>query len=116
MLDAVAEAGVFAIFLTGGEPFAREDAPALIKRCFEVGLEPTVSTNGFYLTDETMEAVIKTGLTHLQVSIHGYAHIHDTIVGMPGAYSRVLRNLENAIRAGLDIEVACVGLKDNFPI
>jgi radical SAM protein with 4Fe4S-binding SPASM domain len=114
VLDAIAEAGVFGVFLTGGEPFVRSDLPTLIKHCFEVGLEPTVSTNGMYLSDKNIEAVMNAGLTYLQVSIHGYGDIHDSLVRVRGAYSYVLHNLEKAIQAKLDVEVACVGLEKNF--
>lgn len=115
IFDKLAEAGVFNIFLTGGDPLLRQDLHKLVKHCYHVGLEPTVSTNGMHLTDKNIKALVSSGLTNLQVSIHGYAEAHDSIVGVPGSYKQVLNNLKNIVKSkSIDIEIACVGLMDNF--
>lgn len=115
ILRKLFDAGTFGIFLTGGEPFSRKDLPELIKECFRLGLEPTVSTNGFYLNEKNIKTyILDTGLNHLQVSIHGHGATHDSIVGIDGIYNSILSNLEILVKNGIDIEVACVGLKENF--
>lgn len=114
ILEKLSKAGVLAIFLTGGEPFDRTDILDLIKFCFNIGLEPTISTNGFCLNENIINNIIETGLNHIQVSIHGYKDIHDSIVGVSGAYNVVLKNLKKLLETGIDVEIACVGLKENF--
>jgi len=114
IFEKLSKAGVLAIFLTGGEPFARSDILDLIRLCFDVGLEPTVSTNGFCLDEATINRIPKTGLNHIQVSVHGYEDIHDSIVGVRGAYNIVLKNLKKLVETGIEVEIACIGLKENF--
>jgi len=114
VFERLANAEVFNVFLTGGEPFVRSDLPDLIRHCFDVGLEPCVSTNAFLLDEVKIERTIKAGLKPLQVSIQGPDIIHESIVGKPGSYSVAMKNLEKVIEAGIDIEVVCVGLKENL--
>jgi len=114
IFEKLSKAGILGIFLTGGEPFDRPDIFDLIKFCFDVGLEPTISTNGFHLNEATIDRIPKTGLKHIQVSIHGYKDIHDSLVRVCGAYDIVLKNLIKLIESSIDVEIACVGLKENF--
>jgi len=114
VLEKLAKAEVFDVFLTGGEPLMRDDLPKLIKHCFNIGLEPCISTNAFYLDEERLEKIVNAGLDHIQISIQGPELIHESIVKKPGSYSRVMKNLEKAIEIGCRVEVTCVGLKENF--
>lgn len=114
IFEKLSKAGVLAIFLTGGEPFNRPDILDLIKFCFTVGLEATISTNGFCLNESIINDITKTGLNHIQISIHGYKNVHDSIVGVQGAYDVVLKNVKKLLETGIDVEIACVGLKENF--
>lgn len=114
VFDKLSQAGVLGVFLTGGEPFVRDDLPDIIKYCFSVGLEPTVSTSSFGVSDEMIDLVIGAGLTHLQISIHGYGDVHNSVVKTHGAYDKVLEGLENILKKNIDIEIACIGLKENF--
>lgn len=114
IFEKLANAGVFDVFFTGGEPFLRSDLPDLIKYCFDVGLEPCISTNAFHLDEFKLKRIIEAGLDHLQVSIQGPDVIHESIVRRPGSYSMVMKNLEKLVENGVEIEVACVGLKENL--
>lgn len=114
ILEKLSSGGVFGVFFTGGEPLLRSDLPDIIKFCLHVGLEPSVSTNAFYLDEIQLSKLFDVGLKGLQVSIHGPGSIHDFIVGKPGAYSKVMKHLEKIVKIGFDVEVACVCLKENI--
>lgn len=114
IFDKLSNAGVFNIFLTGGEPFLRSDLPDLIKYCIDVGLDPGTSTSAFYLDAFKLEEIIKAGLNGLQVSIQGQDDIYESIVGKPGSYSISMKNLEKLIESGINVEVVCIGLKENL--
>jgi len=114
VFEKLANAEVFNVFLTGGEPFFRSDLPDLVRHCFDVGLEPSVSTNAFFLDEVKIEKISKAGFKHLQISIQGPNIIHESIVKKPGSYLVVMKNLKKVIEAGIDVEVVCVGLKENL--
>jgi len=114
ILDKLANAGVFYVFLTGGEPFLRDDLPEIVKHCLDIGLDPCISTNGFYLPQSVVQKLYSVGLKHIQVSIHGPEGIHDSIVGIPNSFHTVLNNLKKLLSIGFSVEIACVGLRENF--
>ena len=114
ILKKLADAEVFSVFFTGGEPFLRDDLPDLVKYCFDVGLEARISTNAYVLNENKIKRIVETGLDHLQVSLHGPSLIHESIVGRIGSYPVVMRNLRLLIESGMRVEIACVGLKENI--
>ncbi len=114
IFEKLSNAEVFSVFLTGGEPFVRSDLPDLVRHCFDVGLEPCVSTNAFLLDEVKIERIYEARLKHLQISIQGPSFIHESIVNKPGSYPVVMKNLKKVIEAGIDVEVVCVGLKENL--
>jgi MoaA/NifB/PqqE/SkfB family radical SAM enzyme len=114
ILKKLADAEVFSIFFTGGEPFLRDDLPELVEYCFNVGLEARISTNAHALNENKIKRIVKTGIDHLQVSLHGPSFIHESIVGRKGSYTVVMRNLRLLIESGIRVEIACVGLKENI--
>ena len=114
ILDKLAEAGVFRVFLTGGEPLANPDFPTIYKYAKDIGLAPCVSSNLYLLNSKLLEKLMDAGLDHIQVSIHGPSYIHDLIVKRPGSYEKVLKNLEQIKSTGIYVEVACVGIRQNF--
>jgi len=114
IIEKISEAEIPNIFFTGGEPLLRNDLPDLIKYCFKLGLDPCVSTNGFFFDGSEIDRIIDAGLKSMQVSIHGPKDIHDAVVGMKEAYEITMRNVRKALKARVDVEIACVGLKENI--
>ena len=114
VFEKLSDEEVISVFLTGGDPLLRFDLPDLIKYCFNIGLEPCVSTNLFSLDEANLEKLIKAGLKQLQVSIQGPDGIHESMVGKTKSYSIVMKNLEKVKEAGIKVEVVCVGLKENL--
>jgi pyrroloquinoline quinone biosynthesis protein E len=82
---AEAEAiGVMQVHFTGGEPLARRDLEALVRRAHELGLYGNLITSGVPLARERLEALAEAGLDNVQLSVQdadeGRA---DTIAGHP---------------------------------
>lgn len=61
-----------------------------------------------------VEQIIDAGLKSIQVSIQGPKDIHEAVVGMKEAYEITMRNVEKTVKAGVKVEIACVGLKENL--
>lgn len=96
--------------LSGGEPFLRDDLPALVdvvcRRCPRAII--TLSTNGL-ATDRIVKAMQAMGLgdrrVRLAVSVDGIGATHDRLRGVPGAFERTMSTVDALRRAG------CSGLR-----
>jgi MoaA/NifB/PqqE/SkfB family radical SAM enzyme len=84
--------------LTGGEPTLRRDLPKLIALSRKIGYSYVrIQTNGLRLAEPRYAgALARAGLTFVKFSIHGHdAETHDKLVGVPGAFAKCLRAVEN---------------------
>lgn len=82
-------------FLTGGEPFLREDIIEIIKIIKGYKLKCGVNTNGVLLSENKINALIETGLSYIIFSVNGSEDVHDKMAGMSGAHNRAIDNLKN---------------------
>ncbi|ROR29708.1 radical SAM protein [Inmirania thermothiophila] len=90
--------------LTGGEPTIRRDLPEIIRYAREIGYETCcIITNGLVTAQKAkLAALVDAGLNDILVSLHAWdAATHDALVRVPGAHSKVLQTIENAIALGL---------------
>ena len=62
--------GVGYVVLTGGEPFLRQDLPAVIRLFSERGFDVRLQTNGTLTSVELAERLVGNGLRHLSVSLN----------------------------------------------
>lgn len=114
IIDILVDNQVFSVFLTGGEPLTRPDFPEIYKYCLDQNIYPFTSTNGYLLTDKLIDKLFRIGLREIQVSIHGLKHSHELVCGAKGSFKKVLENLRKLEKRGIEVEVACVGLKENY--
>ena len=63
-----AKLGALHLHLTGGEPLARPDLPALVAAGRKSGLYVNMITSGIGLTEERLAVLVEAGLEHLQLS------------------------------------------------
>lgn len=83
-----------AIDIQGGEPTIYKDIFALIRHCREIGLIPTLITNGLVLNRPgVLEQYRDAGLRDFLVSLHGIEEIHDEVVGVKGAYAKIMDSI-----------------------
>jgi len=73
--------------VTGGEPTLHPQIREIVSYCDEVGLKPTVITNG--LLPNVVRDLIHNGLDDLLLSVEGLGDIHDKAVGVNGAFQKV---------------------------
>jgi radical SAM protein with 4Fe4S-binding SPASM domain len=62
-------------------------------------------TNGVLLDDRMIARILACGMTAIGVSIDGPEEIHDRIRGTPGAFTAAARNIEHAVKSGIDVTV-----------
>ncbi len=71
VFQQAAALGVMQLDLTGGEPLARPDLPALIQTARAAGLYVNLITSGQPLDERRLDELIAAGLDHFQLSFQG---------------------------------------------
>src|SRR5271165_2466432 len=61
--------GVLHVHLSGGEPAARRDLAEIAKAAHQAGLYTNLITSAVGLTLKTLDALVESGLDHVQISI-----------------------------------------------
>ena len=102
--------------IQGGEPTIYRHIVPLIRYCNEIGLKPTLITNGQALANPVKCAQLKeAGVFDLLVSVHGLAERYDKIVVVNGAAERLQKAITNITDAGIPFRMNCVLCKDALP-
>jgi pyrroloquinoline quinone biosynthesis protein E len=71
VLDAARDLGVLQVHMSGGEPLARPDLPALVSRAAGLGCYVNLVTSGLGLTADRLDDLVDRGLAHVQLSVQG---------------------------------------------
>jgi cyclic pyranopterin phosphate synthase len=106
--------GVKKIRLTGGEPLLRKNVPELIGRLNQIiGIEDiALTTNGVYLVKQA-KALKEAGLMRVNVSLDALdTTIFQKMNGRNVTSNVVLKGIEAAISAGLQVKINMVVKKD----
>jgi MoaA/NifB/PqqE/SkfB family radical SAM enzyme len=84
-----------AIDIQGGEPTIYPHILELIRHCRDIGLYPTLITNGLYLAKPgVLEKFRDAGVRDFLVSLHGIGEVHDQVVGRIKAYEKIITAIE----------------------
>ncbi|MFN3405436.1 MAG: GTP 3',8-cyclase MoaA [Cytophagaceae bacterium] len=99
------------IRLTGGEPLIFKDIIPLIKSISSLGIDLKMTTNGFLLEKKAGE-LFDAGLKCINVSLDAIDEdIFASITRTSGA-NKVIKGIDAAIAAGINVKLNCVVLKD----
>lgn len=104
--DELGSLGVMKVTLAGGEPFIREDLPALIEGIVRNRMRFSFLSNGGLINDEIAAFLARTGrCEYVQVSVDGSrAEIHDTCRGK-GSFDGAIRGIRTLQRHGIYVAV-----------
>jgi cyclic pyranopterin phosphate synthase len=98
-LEVCAEFGVEKAKFTGGEPMLRDDLEAIIDRTPN-SIETSLTTNGTFLPGRA-DALVKAGLSRVNVSQDAVDPETFNTVTQTGAYDQVIEGVLAAVDAGL---------------
>ena len=104
-------------YITGGEPFARQDCLDILECIKARGGHCGVNTNGTLLDRRKIARLAAIGLDYVIFSLHGTPRIHDELCGKIGVFARVaenIRRLSSIARAGTEIIVSCTLNERNY--
>ena len=94
------EFGVTSVKLTGGEPTLRRDLTEIVRLLKSLGLEVSMTTNGFLL-DRLAGELKEAGLDRVNVSLHAaYRETFRRVTGVD-AFDKVINGVKSALKVGL---------------
>ena len=100
--------GNTSIDIQGGEPTIYPEIFELVRYCREIGLLPTIITNGILLEREgELEKYKDAGVRDFLVSLHGLGDVHDEVVGFEGAYDKIIKAIEGMRRLDIPFRFNC---------
>lgn len=100
LLDDLADFGVPAVLLSGGEPLARRDTLDLAEYGRSLGLKFTLSTNGTLIDGATAKRIRDIGFSYVGISFDGIGETNDRFRGKPGAFIRAVRGIRECQAVG----------------
>ncbi|NHI84230.1 MAG: radical SAM protein, partial [Candidatus Thorarchaeota archaeon] len=94
--------GTQGVAMMGGEPFTRRDWPQIASRIRELGMELSIITNGFAISEGTFDKLKQIGPELVTVSIDGASsEVHDHIRGKDGSFDEAVSTLARFLEMGL---------------
>ncbi len=85
----------YLIYISGGEPFIREDLLEIINHIKSKGFLCDITSNGILIRDEINE-IIGSGLDQINISIDGTKKTHDAIRGK-GNFEKTIGNIRKLV-------------------
>lgn len=106
LIDELADMGVVALMIAGGEPLCSPDLFDVIKHAHERGLYTVVITNGQLLTEENAKRLFNAGLNYIKVSIDSASpDVHNSLRG-ESSWEKAIEGIRNSVEVGLLTGVA----------
>ena len=104
------------IFLSGGEPFLREDIFEIIGAINKSGLTWGICTNGTLLDENKIKELVGTEPSFMIFSLHGNKEIHDKITGIQGSFEKLYKNINTVslTKIRTKIIINCTLTKSNL--
>jgi len=103
IIDDLAAYGAPVMLFSGGEPLVRKDLVELAQHAVSKGMRAVISTNGTLITPAKARELKSVGLSYVGISLDGGEDIHDRFRGVPGAFKKALRGIENCQNEGLKV-------------
>jgi len=100
--------GHTSIDIQGGEPTIYPPILELIQYCNEIGLYPTLITNGLSLAKPgRLEKFQEAGVRDFLVSLHGLGETHDEVVCRKGASEKIIAAIERMVELDIPFRFNC---------
>jgi radical SAM protein with 4Fe4S-binding SPASM domain len=96
IVDQLADTHKNSFYLSGGEPFIRDDMVDIIEYMTGKGLSVATNNNGTMLTEEKMQRLSKMQRLTINFSIDGPREVHDKIRGA-GNFDKTIGNIKRLV-------------------
>lgn len=117
ILEKLKDAEVFELTLFGGEPFLHPDFFRIAEEAHKMNFEINFVSNGTLISKENISSIVQL-FKNGSVSLHGFKDTHDKLVGVKGAFKKVINSLdlltENNFSIGVCITITAINI-DEIP-
>lgn len=115
VLDQLAEAGVFFLTLSGGEPFMRRDFFEIVEHARRLLFNVKVKTNAVMIGETEARRLRSLTIDTVQVSVYSHRpSVHDAITKLPHSFERTIKALRFLRDQGLKVTIANVLMTANL--
>jgi radical SAM protein with 4Fe4S-binding SPASM domain len=109
------EMGCLFLALTGGEPLARRDLPALVREANQAGMRVTLLTNATLAGPAETGKLAEAGLRACEVSLYGgEPATHDAITRITGSFRATLNGVRAFRAAGVKVTLKFLAMRPAF--
>ena len=110
-----AEAGVFFLTLSGGEPLLRRDFFDIVEHARALRFNVKLKTNAVLIREPEARRLRALGVEQVNVSVYSHrAEVHDAVTRLPGSLGRTLRGIRALRATGMKVTVANVMMRSNL--
>jgi len=114
VINKLAAAGVFDIFVSGGEPLIRKDIFEIMAHVKPQGMGFCLLTNATLIDDEVAQKLGKLGCYKVEANLDGPdAESYDAFRGVKGAFEATVKGVEACLRNGLGLRCNVTATKKN---
>jgi radical SAM protein with 4Fe4S-binding SPASM domain len=115
VLTELADAGVFFLTLSGGEPLVRRDCFEIIHDARSLGFNVKLKTNAVMIREREARRLRALGVEPIQISVYSHRpEVHDGVTKLPGSLKRTVAGIRLLKAAGLKVTLANVLMRANF--
>jgi len=107
LAERFSEAGIFHVVISGGEPFVDlESLIHAIRRFIAAGMSIGVNSNLVLATPDKIKRLLDAGCDHILTSLCSHdPETNDRLVNMKGAFDKIVRGIECAVKNGMRVSV-----------
>ena len=115
VLDQLADAGVFFLIISGGEPLLRRDCFDILAYGRSLLFNVKLKTNAVLIREAEARRLKDLGVEQVQISVYSYRpEVHDGITKLPGSLRRTLSAVRFLKSQGLKVTLANVLMRQNM--
>ncbi len=95
LIDDLSRSGVKMLLISGGEPLLRKDILEIVVYARKKIPYVRLHTNGMLVDEALAEALARSDIDDIWISLDGVGHTYDVIRGKPGAFAAMAKGVEN---------------------
>lgn len=112
---AAAEQGALTVFITGGEPFLRQDFQEIYEAFCKLGFRITLFSNGTLITDEIAKWLSAFPPATVDITLYGASEdTYENLCGVRGAFGKALNGIEQLRKYGINTRIKSTIVKPNL--
>ncbi len=113
-LPQFADAGVFFLTISGGEPLLRRDCFDILELARQLQFNVKLKTNATLIGEREARRLRALAVEQVQVSVYSHRpELHDAITKLPGSFERTILAIRRMREAGLKVTLANVLMRSN---